>query len=142
MKLLLIVMSLMAFYSGTPGLDVKPSESWDFRGYVDVNMDSIPEKIFIADNLYITDPFDRVLYSVPLEETAEKINIPLWTVTKDFEDSSVYGNFDYKTADEKTYTFVSYIIENGKPVFNIYNSEDYTFSGISVYEHPPKKSTD
>jgi hypothetical protein len=123
----------MAFYGGTPGLDAKPSEAWDFRGYVDVNMDNIPEKIFISDNLYITDPFDRVLYSVPLEETAEKINIPLWTVTKDFEDSTVYGNFDYKTADEKTYTFVSYKIENGKPVFNEYKSEDYTFSGDGVY---------
>jgi hypothetical protein len=132
MKLLLVLMSIITFYSGTPGLDVKPSDSWVFRGYVDVNMDSIPEKIFTADNLYVTDSFDRVLYTVPLDEGTEKINIPLWTVTKDNRDFSISGNFDYETDDE-TYTFVSYKIENGKPVFNKAESEDYTESGSDVY---------
>jgi hypothetical protein len=135
MKLLLMLMSMIAhfiFYSGTPGLDAVVSESWDFRGYVDVNMDNIPEKIFTADNIYITDLFDKVLYCVPLVGTTENIIMPIWTVKKSNQDFSVKGSFDYKTTDG-IYQVISYKIVNGKFVLYKPDPDNYAESNTSVY---------
>jgi hypothetical protein len=144
MEFLLTLMSMLTFYIGTPSDEITVSDSWDFRGYVDVNMDSIPEKIFIHENMYITDSFDRVMYTIPIEGNAEEIEISFAIVMKDFQEHFITGFIRYGNNEESD--IVTYSIKNSKFLINDidveYDTYHYNGDGTVIYTGDALNYTD